>query len=62
VEADKISGLTDLLNAKANKTTVVELEESLTEVIDNLNNFVLKSTYNSDIDEIRQILTWQNIV
>lgn len=62
VDADKISGLTDLLNTKANKTTVVELEESLTEVIDNLNNFVLKSTYNSDIDEIRQILTWQNIV
>lgn len=61
VDVSKVTGLDEVLKLKANQVEFTELKSRVSGIEDDLNNFVLNSTYNADIQEIRDILTWQNI-
>lgn len=61
VDRSKIGGLEDALNSKANQTVVDNLVNTVNDISNSLNNYVLKSTYDADIAEIRDILTWKDI-
>lgn len=62
----KVNGLEDLLNGKANKSELeafeLQLEEignTISDISEELNNFVTYEAYEKDIDELRDILTWK---
>ncbi len=75
VVPSKIVGLNDLLNEKADKTELNAVKEEVTDIkstlnivnssiIDitaQLNNFVTLETFNSEIDEIKNAITWKSI-
>ena len=59
VDPSIVTGLEDALNS--HQTQINNLDLEIDNVIDTLNNFVLKSTYDTDIKEIKDILTWKDI-
>ena len=68
VVPSKVAGLDTLLNNKADKTAVTSLEESIgtistkvTNLEAQLNNFVSVETYNKDIAEIKDAITWKSL-
>ena len=61
VESSKISGLQDLLNEKANQSTVNNLQLELDNIVDLLTTYVDKNTYDKDIAEIKDILIWKEM-
>ena len=61
IDQTKITGLVDALNAKASTESVSSLNIIVSEVQQSLANYVLKETYDKDIQEIRDILTWKDI-
>ena len=75
VVPSKIVGLNDLLNEKADKTELNAVKEevtdikstlnivnsSITDITAQLNNFVTLETFNSEIDEIKNAITWKSI-
>lgn len=68
VVPSKIVGLDDLLDNKADKFVVSTLEENLgaistkvTNLEAQLNNFVSLDTYNKDIAEIKDAITWKSL-
>lgn len=61
IDQSKITGLIDALNARATKESVDILNSTVNEIADALSNYVLKETYDADIAEIRDILTWKDM-
>ena len=61
VDSSKITGLEDMLNSKVSNATS-NLTFQIESIAESLDAFVLKETYESDIAEIRDILTWKDIV
>jgi hypothetical protein len=68
VVPSKVAGLDTLLNNKADKTAVTSLEESIgtistkvTNLETQLNSFVSVETYNKDIAEIKDAITWKSL-
>ena len=59
VDPSIVTGLEDALNS--HQTQINNLDLEIDNVIDTLNNFVLKSTYDADIKEIKDIVTWKDI-
>ena len=64
----KVTGLDTLLNNKADKSAVSSLEQSLgtistkvTNLESQLNSFVSVETYNKDIAEIKDAITWKSL-
>lgn len=62
IDKSKVTGLEAALNAKANQSAVDTLSISIDNISKSLSNYVLKDTYNQDIAEIRDILTWKEMV
>ena len=61
VDKSKVTGLEDALNAKANQVDLVNLSTTVDDLAKSLNNYVSKTTYDEDIAEIRDILTWKEM-
>ena len=61
VDSSKITGLEDMLNNKVSNATS-NLTFQIESIAESLDAFVLKETYEKDIAEIRDILTWKDIV
>lgn len=61
VDQSKITGLEEALNAKVSAATN-DLEIRVDDITASLDLFVRKEVYDSDIAEIRDILTWKEIV
>lgn len=61
IDKSKVTGLEDALNAKANQVDLVNLSTTVDDLAKSLNNYVLKTTYDEDIAEIRDILTWKEM-
>ena len=61
IDKSKVTGLEDALNAKANQVDLVNLSTTVDDLAKSLNNYVSKATYNEDIAEIRDILTWKEM-
>ena len=61
VDKSKVTGLEDALNAKANQVDLVNLSTTVNDLAKSLNNYVSKATYDEDIAEIRDILTWKEM-
>ena len=61
VDKSKVTGLEDALNAKANQADLVNLSTTVDDLAKSLNNYVSKATYDEDIAEIRDILTWKEM-
>lgn len=61
VDKSKVTGLEDALNAKANQVDLVNLSTTVDDLAKSLNNYVSKATYDEDIAEIRDILTWKEM-
>ena len=61
VDKSKITGLESALNNKADKSVVDNLSVSINDISNSLGNYVLKATYEQDIAEIRDILTWKEM-
>ena len=61
IDKSKVTGLEDALNAKANQVDLVNLSTTVNDLAKSLNNYVSKATYDEDIAEIRDILTWKEI-
>lgn len=61
VDKSKITGLESALNDKADKSVVDNLSVSINDISNSLGNYVLKATYEQDIAEIRDILTWKEM-
>ena len=59
VDPSIVTGLEYALNS--HQTQINNLDLEIDSVVDTLNNFVLKSTYDADIKEIKDILTWKDI-
>lgn len=62
----KVNGLEDLLNGKAEKSELEAFElqlkqmgNTISDISEELNNFVTYEAYEKDIDELRDILTWK---
>jgi hypothetical protein len=62
VDKTKITGLEEALNQKANQSDVNNLSIEIENLSDSLKNYVSKATYDEDIAEIRDILTWKEMV
>ena len=61
VDQSKITGLEEALNAKVSAATN-DLEIRVDDITASLDLFVRKEVYDSDIAEIRDILTWKEII
>lgn len=61
IDKSKVTGLEDALNAKANQVDLVNLSTTVDDLAKSLNNYVSKVTYDEDIAEIRDILTWKEM-
>ena len=61
VDQSKITGLEEALNTKVSAATN-DLEIRVDDITASLDLFVRKEVYDSDIAEIRDILTWKEIV
>ena len=61
IDKSKVTGLEDALNAKANQVDLVNLSTTVNDLAKSLNNYVSKATYDEDIAEIRDILTWKEM-
>ena len=61
IDKSKVTGLEDALNAKANQVDLVNLSTTVDDLAKSLNNYVSKTTYDEDIAEIRDILTWKEM-
>ena len=61
INQGKISGLEEALNAKADQETVRVLGNTVSEISTALRNYVLKTDYEADIEEIKDILTWKDM-
>lgn len=61
IDKSKVTGLEDALNAKANQVDLVNLSTTVDDLAKSLNNYVSKVTYDEDITEIRDILTWKEM-
>ena len=61
IDKSKVTGLEDALNAKANQVDLVNLSTTVNDLAESLNNYVSKTTYDEDIAEIRDILTWKEM-
>lgn len=61
IDKSKVTGLEDALNAKANQVDLVNLSTTVDDLAKSLNNYVSKATYDEDITEIRDILTWKEM-
>lgn len=61
IDKSKVTGLEDALNAKANQVDLVNLSTTVDDLAKSLNNYVSKATYDGDIAEIRDILTWKEM-
>lgn len=61
IDKSKITGLEDALNAKANQVDLVNLSTTVGDLAKSLDNYVSKATYDEDIAEIRDILTWKEM-
>ena len=61
IDKSKVTGLEDALNAKANQVDLVNLSTTVDDLAKSLNNYVSKATYDEDIAEIRDILTWKEM-
>lgn len=61
IDKSKVTGLEDALNAKANQVDLVNLSTTVNDLAKSLNNYVSKVTYDEDIAEIRDILTWKEM-
>lgn len=59
VDPSIVTGLEDVLNNY--QTQINDLDLTIDDIADTLNNFVLKSTYDADMKEIKDILTWKDI-
>ena len=60
ISTDSITGLEELLNAKASAVSVETLKTSLTSLADELNSY--KTNTNAKLDEIDEHLTWQSLI
>ena len=61
IDKSKVTGLEDALNAKANQVDLVNLSTTVDDLAKSLNNYISKATYDEDIAEIRDILTWKEM-
>ena len=61
IDKSKVTGLEEALNAKANQVDLVNLSTTVDDLAKSLNNYVSKATYDEDIAEIRDILTWKEM-
>ena len=61
IDKSKVTGLEEALNAKANQVDLVNLSTTVDDLAQSLNNYVSKTTYDEDIAEIRDILTWKEM-
>lgn len=61
IDSSKVNGLQDLLNEKANQSIVSDLSIQINDITKSLNNYVDKITYDQDIAEIKDILTWKEM-
>jgi hypothetical protein len=59
VDPSVVTGLEDVLNSY--QTQINDLDLTIDDIADTLNNFVLKSIYDADMKEIKDILTWKDI-
>ena len=60
ISTDNITGLEELLNAKASVVSVETLKTSLTFLADELNSY--KTNTNAKLDELDERMTWQNLI
>lgn len=61
IDLTKVTGLTDALNERASQTQVNDLSVQMESLSSRLSNYVEKQKYESDIEEIWDVLTWKNI-
>lgn len=61
IDSNKITGLQDALNEKANALTVQELDSKVTTIEAKFNNYVTQEKHNADLAAVWDILTWKNI-
>lgn len=61
VDRSKVTGLEAALNEKADKTVVENLSISVNDISASLNKYVLKETYDQDIADIKEALTWKEM-
>jgi hypothetical protein len=61
IDQSRVTGLEDALNAKANQVDLVNLSTTVDDLAKSLNNYITKATYDEDIAEIRDILTWKEM-
>lgn len=59
IDPSIVTGLEDVLNVQ--QSQINQLDLTIDDITESLNNFVLKSTYETDMQEIRDILTWKDI-
>lgn len=61
VAPEKVVGLVDTLNSLATTSQVETLQVKIDNLATSLNNYVDKTTYTQEINEIRDILTWKDM-
>jgi hypothetical protein len=60
ISTDNITGLEELLNAKASTESVETIKTSLTSLVDELNSY--KTDTNAKLDELDERMTWQDLI
>ena len=61
VDPTKVTGLQDALNSKVSQEVFNTLNTKVTTILDDLNNYVTKTQYDSDLEELWDVLTWKDI-
>lgn len=65
VDSSKVTGLQEALNSKVNQldydNTVSELNKSISSITALMNNYVLTSKHEADIQELWEVLTWKEL-
>ena len=61
INLDKIVGLNEILSEKANISITNSLTDQLNQMAKQLDNYVLQDTYDAEIANIYDILTWKEI-
>lgn len=61
INQSKIIGLVDALNSKASANEVSQLKTTVENLAASMDNYVSKETYEADIADIKEALTWKDI-
>lgn len=61
VDSNKITGLQEALNTKADKETITVIQDAISEINAAISVCITRKEYEEDLAEIRDILTWKEV-